>query len=492
MANRDVAAITGFKSDLLLDNMLIVSNDFDPITTHYGSLKLTNSTIHSNTIGNLINIKNGKGHIENCILEGNNFSDTDAIDYDNVDNGVIKNLIIRNFGGSNSDAIDLGESTNVKIDSVLIYNIFDKAISIGLKSSLYANNITIMNTTLGFGIKDSSRLIANYCTFYNVGTPVANYEKIPGRAGGNAYIKNSIFSNSYNSAYTSDQRSFTHISNSISDTDSLPTINNNLSGNPIFISPGTFDFTMQGNSPSANMGSLIRRFTESPFVLISDIFYNLNKTAERTEFIKILNPSNKDVDISEYTISEAIDFTFPVGSIIKPGEKIIVAKNKESIPDFSKYPNIFSWTDGSLANEGEIIRLSNKYGIVIDNVYYKPDAPWPLVAGKDEKVISIMTPYADNHLGENWITSYYSTSVNIENLISENKIKVYPNPTKGWITINTEKSDDLKVAIFNIAGQKVYSEIINGQISTDLSRFGSGLYIVKVGNQTEKVVVTRK
>jgi len=492
VANRDVAAITGFKSDLVLDNMLIVSNDYDPITTHYGSLKLTNSTIHSNTIGNLINIKNGKGHIENCILEGNNFSDTDAIDYDNVDNGVIKNLIIRNFGGSNSDAIDLGESTNVKIDSVLIYNIFDKAISIGLKSSLYANNITIMNTTLGFGIKDSSRLIANYCTFYNVGTPVANYEKIPGRAGGNAYIKNSIFSNSYNSAYTSDQRSFTHISNSISDTDSLPAINNNLSGNPNFTSPGTFDFTMQGNSPSANMGSLIRRFTESPFVLISDIFYNLNKTAERTEFIKILNPSNKDVDISEYTISEAIDFTFPIGSIIKPGEKIIVAKNKESIPDFSKYPNIFSWTDGSLANEGEIIRLSNKYGIVIDNVNYKPDAPWPLVAGKDEKVISIMTPYADNHLGENWITSDYSTSVNIENLISENKIKVYPNPTRGWITINTEKSEDLKIVIFNIAGQKVYSEIINGQISTDLSRFGSGLYIVKVGNQTEKVVVTRK
>lgn len=491
VANRDVAAITGFKSDLLLDNMLIVSNDYDPITTHYGSLKLTNSTLHSNTIGNLINIKNGKGHIENCILEGNNFPDTDAIDYDNVDNGIIKNLVIRNFGGSNSDAIDLGESTDVKIDSVLIYNIFDKAISIGLKSTLYANNITIMNTTLGFGIKDSSRLTANYCTFYNVGTPVANYEKIPGRSGGNAYIKNSIFSNSYNFAFTSDHRSFTHISNSISDTDSLPSVNGNLFGNPLFTSPGTFDFTLQDNSPAQKMGSYIRGFSENPFVLISDIFYNLNKATDRTEFIKIFNPSNTSIDISEYTLSEAVDFTFPSGSIIKAGEKIIVAKSKELIPDFSRFTNIFSWSDGSLANEGEIIRLSNKYGIVIDNVYYKPDAPWPIVAGKDEKVISINAHFADNHLGENWGTTNYSSSVGLEK-ISENNFIVFPNPTKGWITIQTGKSKDQRIEIFNITGQRVISDIITRQLSTDLNRFGSGLYIVKIGNQTEKIIVTGK
>jgi hypothetical protein len=496
--NRDVAAISSFKSDLLLDDMMVVSNDFDPIVIRYGSVKLTNSTLHSNTIGNLINVKNGKGRIENCILEGNNFPDTDAIDYDDVDNGVIKNMLIRNFGGSNSDAIDLGESTNVRIDSVIIYNIFDKGVSVGLRSTLTINNATIMNTTLGFGIKDSSRVTANACTFYNVGTPIANYEKIVGRAGGNAFVTNSIMSNSYNHSYTSDNRSYTNISYSFSDTDTLPDGHSNLFGNPLFNSPGTFDFGLGETSPVRmagfyngsliDMGSAIRNFKEAPFVLISDIFYNLNKTFDRTEFIKIYNPSDVAVDLSGYTLSEAFEFTFPEGSIIKSKQKVFVAKDLSLTPEISNSPDSWNWTSGSLANEGETIRLSNKYGIVIDQVSYKPGVPWPNVSGTDEKVISIISPELDNHFGENWKTTDYSDCVGIMKPSTEN-FTVFPNPTKGNVTVQTGSSTDENLEIFTLTGLRVYSGYLHGQTNIDLSRFGTGVYIAKIGDRTQKIVV---
>jgi len=312
---RDVAAISAFKSDLLLDNLTIISTDYDPIVTRYGSVSLTNSTLHSGIVGNLINVKNGKGYIENCFFEGNDFPDTDAIDYDNVDNGVIKNSVIRNFGGSNSDGIDLGESSHVLIDSVLIYNIFDKGVSVGLRTSVTIKNAMIMNTSLGFGIKDSSAVYADSCTFYGVGTPVANYEKIVGRAGGNAYITNSILSNSYNQTFSSDVRSRTFISHTLSDNDPLPEANNNVFGNPAFNSPGTFDFGLQAFSParssgfangaSSDMGSVIRAFTASPYLLLSDIFYNKNLDVSRTEFVAFYNPSNQVIDLSGYVVSEA-------------------------------------------------------------------------------------------------------------------------------------------------------------------------------------------
>lgn len=498
IANRDVAAVSAFKSDLLLDNMLVVSNDFDPIVTRYGSVKLTNSTIHSNTIGNLINVKNGKGHIENCILEGNNFPDTDAIDYDDVDNGVIKNLVVRNFGGSNSDAIDLGESVNVTIDSVLIYNIFDKGVSVGLRSTLNINNVTIMNTTLGFGIKDSSRVNANACTFYNVGTPIANYEKIVGRSGGNAYIKNSIMSNSYVHSYTSDNRSRTIISNSISDTDTLPEGQQNIFSNPLFVSPGTFDFNLKPNSPAINtglfngvsvdMGSSIRSFSNSPFVIISDIFYNLNRTPDRTEYIKILNPSDKPVDLSGYTLSEAIDFTFPQGCIINSGQKLMVAKDLTLIPNYPDTTNSWTWADGSLANEGETIRLSNKYGIVIDHVSYKPNAPWPVVSGINEKALTIISPFSDNHFGESWKATDYSTITGLPETTGNNLI-VFPNPTRGMVSIKAECQTGSRLEIFTSSGMKVISKDFNGQSSVDLSRFGTGVYIVRIGEMKEKIVV---
>ncbi len=498
VANRDVAAVSAFKSDLLLDNMLVVSNDFDPIITRYGSVKLTNSTIHSNTIGNLINVKNGKGHIENCILEGNNFPDTDAIDYDDVDNGVIKNLVVRNFGGSNSDAIDLGESTNVTIDSVLIYNIFDKGVSVGLRSTLNVNNVTIMNTTLGFGIKDSSRVNANACTFYNVGTPVANYEKIVGRSGGNAYIKNSIMSNSYVHSYSSDNRSRTIISNSISDTDTLPEGCQNIFSNPLFVSPGTFDFNLKPNSParktgflngaSVDMGSSIRSLSDSPFVIISDIFYNLNRTPDRTEYIKILNPTDKPVDLSGYTLSEAVDFTFPQGSIINSGQKFMIAKDLTLLPNYPDTTNSFTWSDGSLANEGETIRLSNKYGIVIDHVSYRLGAPWPDVSGINEKALTIVSSFSDNHFGENWKTSEYSTITGLPENKGNNLI-VFPNPTRGMVVIKADSQTGNRLEIFTSAGIKVFSEDFSGQTSVDLSRFGTGVYILRIGEIKEKIVV---
>jgi len=496
---RDVAAISAFKSNLVLDHLTIISTDYDPIVTRYGSVSLTNSTLHSGIVGNLINVKNGKGYIEHCFFEGNDFPDTDAIDYDNVDNGVIKNSVIRNFGGSNSDGIDLGESSHVLIDSVLIYNIFDKGVSVGLRTSVTIKNVLIMNTTLGFGIKDSSSVYADSCTFYGVGTPVANYEKIVGRAGGNAYITNSIFSNSYNQSYSSDVRSRTYIAHSLSDNDPLPEANNNVFGNPAFNSPGTFDFGLQAFSPArlsgfsngapSDMGSVIRSFTATPYVLLSDIFYNKNKdTTNRTEFIAFYNPSNQVIDLSGYVVSEAVDFTFPQGTSISPGRKVLLAKNLSLIPDIGNFEHAWTWTKGSLSNDGETIRLSTKNGIIIDQVSYQTGSPWPDVSDMDERVLTVIAPALDNHFGENWKTSIYGSYVGIQPR-TVGKFVAYPNPTRGEVNLSTGTTSVERVDVFTVQGTHVLSQPIQGEATIDLGRFGSGVYLVRIGNHVEKVIV---
>ncbi|MFA6588925.1 MAG: CotH kinase family protein, partial [Bacteroidales bacterium] len=190
-----VAAISAYNSNLVLDHMTLTDVDSNPVAARYSSIVLTNSTIHSKVLGDLVNVKYGKAHIENCRFSGNSFPDTDGIDYDEVHNGVIRKVILHDFEGSNCDAIDIGEATkNVKIDSVLIYNISDKGISAGQRSTVIVNSATILNTNLGLGIKDSSWVYVSNSTFFGVATPVACYEKITGRAGGNAYVTHSILS----------------------------------------------------------------------------------------------------------------------------------------------------------------------------------------------------------------------------------------------------------------------------------------------------------
>jgi len=497
---RDVAAISAFKSNLLLDNLRIVSTDYDPIVTRYGSVSLTNSTLHSGIVGNLINVKNGKGYISNCFFEGNDFPNTDAIDYDNVDNGVIKNSVVRNFGGFNSDGIDLGESSNVHIDSVLIYNIFDKGVSIGLQTSLTIKNALIMNTTLGFGIKDSSFVHADSCTFYSVGTPVANYEKIAGRAGGNAFITNSILSNSYNNTYTSDSKSFSQYSYCLSDNDSLPEGFNNRFGNPKFNAPGTFDFGYGATSPafktgfaggfSSDMGSVIRRFSANPYVMISDIFYNVNNDVNRTEFISLYNPGNAPVDISGFILSDACDFIFPAGSIIEAKKKVIVSKSLISNSNWKDVASSWVWTSGSLANEGENIRFSNPNGIIMDQVTYKPVAPWPIVTGLDEKVISVIAPELDNHFGDNWKATSYDSFASITQTSTEG-FGLYPNPTRGPVTLRQNAVTPQLLDLYSLTGQKVRSFMVSNGETLDLSGYAGQILLARIGNRTIKIVVLK-
>ena len=75
---------------------------------------------------------------------------------------------------------------------------------------------------------------------------------------------------------------------------------------------------------------------------------------------------------------------------------------------------------------------------------------------------------------------------------------VYPNPAKGQINIDfnlTEKKNG-DIEIFTLTGLQIYKtsfqNISSGSFETDLSKFGAGVYIVKLisgGYQTVKKVV---
>ena len=71
-------------------------------------------------------------------------------------------------------------------------------------------------------------------------------------------------------------------------------------------------------------------------------------------------------------------------------------------------------------------------------------------------------------------------------------ITVYPNPTTGKLTIETS---DMRYEIFDIYGRKLISdirypisEIGKSEIEINISHLPAGIYFVKVGNETVKVV----
>ena len=70
---------------------------------------------------------------------------------------------------------------------------------------------------------------------------------------------------------------------------------------------------------------------------------------------------------------------------------------------------------------------------------------------------------------------------------------VYPNPAKDQVTLASSFNME-KVEIFNMLGQKVYENTLNGNATTvNVSDFNNGTYIVKIfteaGLATKKIVV---
>lgn len=84
--------------------------------------------------------------------------------------------------------------------------------------------------------------------------------------------------------------------------------------------------------------------------------------------------------------------------------------------------------------------------------------------------------------------------VGIEDVLSEESIAVYPNPSNGTFTIEIERLEgEALVTILDVAGRQVYSEvvIVNGTFRKELSiDIASGSYLLQV--QTVEGTVTRK
>jgi len=499
-----VAAVSAYKAKLQLDHVTIVDIGRNPVAARYSDVVMTNSSLHSEITGDLINVKYGTARIENCNFIGNDKPDTDAIDYDDVVNGIIRGCTIRNLRGFNSDAIDIGEKAeNILIEDNIIYNITDKGVSVGQKSTASVINNLFINCNLGLGLKDSCHVFVDHCTFYNVGTPVACFEKNLGSAGGNAVVMNSILSNAIWNTWSVDSRSSIRLEYNLSDNDRLPDGESNLFDDPLFTDPTHFNFSVVENSPcigagyddghSSNLGAVTAPVDWEPPLIISNVFYNPEGDPAKSEFITLYNPSDTVIDLSGYMLSEAVEMLIPDGTNIDPGEILFLVKDMSAPSHYAYSSNVLQWDNGSLANEGESIILSDNFGIVQDKVAYSPDLPWPDVSG-EQKVISLIDISRDNHFGKNWTLKDYSSFVDTTFSAADNTLFIYPNPASYDVWLRTDLDPGMVVSIIDLSGKIILTSVTEdgGLTYVNVSSLKNGFYLVRAGDRSGKLVISGK
>lgn len=140
-----------------------------------------------------------------------------------------------------------------------------------------------------------------------------------------------------------------------------------------------------------------------PSVRITEIMYNPPGGAA-LEFLELQNTGTTPVDLSGWYF-EGVEFYFPIGSILNPGVRLVLANNDGKSGAFAaNYPGVtpFGWFAGSLDNAGEKITLFDANGRVITAITYDDVSPWSLAADGSGKSLEIVDPNGDENDPFNW------------------------------------------------------------------------------------------
>ena len=86
-------------------------------------------------------------------------------------------------------------------------------------------------------------------------------------------------------------------------------------------------------------------------------------------------------------------------------------------------------------------------------------------------------------LGENFVA--YSVSEIEDDL----NLKIFPNPTKGVLNIETNTDKELPLKLYNILGELLLETTVFNKKTINISAYNNGIYIVQIQNKIQKIVL---
>ncbi|MCH8922893.1 MAG: lamin tail domain-containing protein, partial [Planctomycetes bacterium] len=155
-------------------------------------------------------------------------------------------------------------------------------------------------------------------------------------------------------------------------------------------------------------------FTFHDEIAINEIMYHaIGAVSDETgkyeespeEWIELVNRSSAAVDMSGWRLRDAIDFVFPLGTMLQPDEYLVVAADAVALR--GKFPNatIVGNFDRGLSNKSDHIRLVDANNNPADDVRYYDRKPWPEMADGGGSSLELRNPDADNSKAGAWADS---------------------------------------------------------------------------------------
>ncbi len=147
-----------------------------------------------------------------------------------------------------------------------------------------------------------------------------------------------------------------------------------------------------------------RRVLDST-VVFNELMYNPIGGEESLEWIELHNQMAVDMNLSGWSLQEAVDFSFPQGTILGGGEYLVVAASPERLQAEVGFGDAMGPFTRQLANSGDRVELRNHTGRLMDLLEYDDGNRWTAVPDGAGASLAKIEPQSATDAPENWTFS---------------------------------------------------------------------------------------
>ncbi len=158
----------------------------------------------------------------------------------------------------------------------------------------------------------------------------------------------------------------------------------------------------QDQSDPTTVQIAINSLEQQQQIVINELHVDPDIKTELVEFVELHNRGDVPIDLSGWRLRNAVDFVFPAGSSVAPGEYLVVSENPEMFANKFGRSALGPW-DGKLSNDRETLELWNATGTQIDDVDYQLGFPWPTTGDAPGPSLQLVNPALANDVGGNWL-----------------------------------------------------------------------------------------
>ncbi|MDB4644327.1 lamin tail domain-containing protein, partial [bacterium] len=160
----------------------------------------------------------------------------------------------------------------------------------------------------------------------------------------------------------------------------------------------------QPNNPSSRQTDIV----------INEIMYDAPSDQGTGEYIELYNRGTESVDLSGWEISDGVRFDFPAGTSLPAGGYLVIAADATCLVEgHGTIPVVGDWR-GGLRDGGELLRIEDQNGNLVDEVDYLPEGDWPNFADGDGSSMELRHPDMNNDISTAWADSDESQKSTME------------------------------------------------------------------------------